>query len=70
MAINIQHTYSTNVRIYYYDDEEGYILNANDCGSMDAISERVCEVLIKHNFSRADVCSAETLEALIIIERS
>ena len=69
MAINIQHTYTTEVEIYYYG-EDGFTCNGRDTGSMDTISERVCEVLIKHNFSRAEVCSAHTLDALMIIERS
>lgn len=69
MAINIQHTYATTVEIYYYG-EDGFYCRSRDDGSMDTISERVCEVLIKHNFSRAEVCSAKTLEALMIIERS
>lgn len=69
MAINIRHTYNTTVEIYYYD-EDGFTCNSRDNGSIDDISERVCEVLVKHNFSRAEVCSAETLDALMIIERS
>lgn len=70
MAISIKHTYSTTVEIYYYDDENGFTCRSRDNGNLDAISERVCEALIKHNFSRAEVCSAETLEALMIIERN
>ena len=69
MAINIKHTHTTRVEIYYHG-EDGYIFRSCDNGSMDAISERVCEVLIKHNFSCAEVCSAETLDALMIIERN
>ena len=69
MAINIKHTYTTTVQIYYYG-EEGFMCNSRDNGSMDDISERVCETLIKHNFYRAEVCLAKTLDALMIIERS
>lgn len=69
MAINIQHTYTTTVEIYYYG-EDGLTCHGRDNGSIDDISERVCEVLVKHNFSRAEVCFAKTLEALMIIERS
>ena len=69
MAINIRHTYNAHVEICYYSDD-GYTLRCNDCGEMDNIAERVCEVLVKHNFSHADVCSAETGEVLMIIERT
>jgi hypothetical protein len=37
---------------------------------MDDIAEQVCEILIKHNFAYADVCSAETGEVLMVIERT
>lgn len=69
MAINIQHTYSTRVDIYYYS-EDGHALHGCDCDSMDNIAERVCEVLIKHNFSYAEVHSAETGDDLMTIKRS
>lgn len=69
MAINIQHTYSTHVEICYYTDD-GYTLRCLDCGQMDDIAEQVCEVLVKHNFSYADVRSAETGEILMEIERN
>lgn len=69
MAINIQHTYTTDVDIHYYS-EDGYKLHCRDCGDMDSIAERVCEVLVKHNFSYSDVCSAVTGEVLMTIERS
>lgn len=69
MAINIYHPYNTTVEIYYYG-EDGLICHGRDNGSIDDISERVCEVLVKHNFSRAEVCFAKTLELLMKIERS
>lgn len=69
MAINIKHTYTTYVDIHYYS-KDGYTLHCRDCGDMDSIAERVCEVLIKHNFSYSDVCSADTGEVLMTIERS
>lgn len=69
MAINIQHTYTTRVDIHYYG-ENGYTLQGHDLGDMDSIAERVCEVLIKHNFSHADVCSTKTGEVLMSLERS
>lgn len=69
MAINIRHTYSTNVEICYYT-EEGYALRSRDCGPMDDIAEQVSEVLVKHNFPYADICSTETGELLMIVERT
>lgn len=69
MAIKIQHTYSTHVNIAFYSDE-GIILRCTDYGTMDDIAERVCEVLIKHNFCQADVTSSKTGELLIILERT
>lgn len=69
MAINIRHTYSTNVEVQYYTDG-GYTLRCRDYGQMDDIAEQVCEVLIKHNFTHADICSTETGELLMVIERT
>ena len=69
MAINIHHTYSTHVDIIFYADN-GVRMRTYDCGMMDDIAEQVCEVLVKHNFTHADICSAETGEVLMIIERT
>lgn len=71
MAINIQHTYNTYVEIIYYpkaDDKGG--LYENTCGPMDDIAEHVCEILVKHNFVAANVCSIETGEVLMTVERT
>lgn len=69
MAISIRHTYNTYVEIVFYA-EEGITLRCRDCGQMDDIAERVCEILIKHDFAYADVCSSETGEVLMMIERT
>ena len=69
MAIEIKHTYTTQVQVTFYSDE-GIGLRANDCGTMDDIAERACEILVKHNFSYVDVTSRETGELLMIIERT
>ena len=67
--INIQHTYTTHVEIIYRaQDDTG--LHETTCGNMDEIAEHICEVLIKHNFTSADVCSTSTGELLMIVERS
>lgn len=71
MAINIQHTYNTHVDILYYPDNNSYCsLRESTCDNMDDIADHVCEVLVKHNFAGADVCSAETGEVLMIITRT
>ena len=69
MTINIQYPYTTAVKIYFYG-EDGFRCSSDDNGRLDAISEQVRDILINHNFSRAEVCSAKTLEVLIIIERN
>ena len=69
MAIDIRHIYSTHVEITFYS-ADGITLRCRDCGQMDDIAERVCEVLVKHNFSYADICSAETGELLMVVERT
>lgn len=69
MAIIIKHIYSTNVEIHYYTDN-GQVLFCSDCGQMDDIAEEVSEIIVKHNFKYANVCSAETGKVLMIIERT
>lgn len=68
MAINIRHTYCAHVEVIFYPDS--HHLWYKDVGTMDEIAERVCEVMVKHNFACADICSAETGEVLMIIERT
>lgn len=70
MAINIRHTYTSHVAVSFYSESDGFSLRYDDCGSMDDIAERICEVLVKHNFDYADVCSSETGELLMVIERT
>lgn len=71
MAITIEHTYSTSVEIIYYSCENDTLgLHEKTVGTMDDVSEHICEILVKHNFVGADVCSAETGEVLMIITRS
>lgn len=65
MAINIQHTYTTQVEVIL---DGAFRYSAN--GNLDEIAEGVCEQLIKHNFTIADVCSAETDEILMVIKRT
>lgn len=71
MAITIEHTYCTYVEIIFYPNgDSGCGLHENTCGNMDEIAEHCCEILVKHNFTGADVCSAETGEVLMTITRT
>ncbi len=70
MAIIIQHTYATGVEIVYSDENSNSDFRENTYDTMDEIAEHVCEMLIKHQFDNADVCSTETGEILMIIKRS
>lgn len=65
MAINIQHTYTTQVEVIL-DGAFRY----NAIGNLDEIAEGVCTHLVKHNFITADVISAETGEVLMVIKRT
>lgn len=69
MAINTYYIYTTNVICRFFT-AEGEILRCNDCGTMDDIHERMCKIIVKHNFTSADACSAETGEVLMVIERT
>lgn len=70
--ITIEHRYCAPVEILYRPNaaDGGYGLYENTIGNMDEIAEHICEVLVKHNFSAADVCSEETGEILMVIKRS
>lgn len=75
MAINVYYTYTADVEILYYvsdknEDKVPYHLDERMVGTMDDIAEHVCINLVKHDFVSADVCSAETGEVLMIIERT
>lgn len=68
MAINIRHTYTAHVDVYY--DNPTVKLHEHMCDNMDEVAEHVCEVLVRHNFTIADVCDSETGEVIMIIERT
>ncbi len=65
MAINIQHTYTTQVEVVL----DG-VFRYSAIGNLDEIAEGACEHLIKHNFTIADVISTETGEVLMVIKRT
>ena len=69
MAINTYYIYTTHVTCRFFTTD-GEILHCDDCGTLDDIHERVCEILVKHNFTDADVCSAETGEVLMVVQRT
>ena len=68
--ITIHHVYTDTVMILYYDHAGKYTLKKGYHGTMDDIAEHVCEDLIKHNFTGADVCNVKTGEILMVIERT
>lgn len=68
MAINIHHTYTAHVDVYY--DYTTVNLHEQLCDNMDDIAEHVCEVLIRHSFTTADVCDSETGEVIMTVERT
>lgn len=69
MAINIQHTYTTFVTITFFNDDSIFV-HYDDVGSMDEIAENVGDMMVKHNFNYADVCSQTTGEVLMTIKRT
>lgn len=69
--ITIRHTHNAYVEIIYYSHkDDGRGMYETTVGNMDDLAEHVCDVLVKHNFVGADVCSAETGEVLMTIERA
>jgi len=68
--IKIEHVYTTHVYINYYHNDEPWRLDERMVDTMDAIAEHVCEMLVKHDFTSADVCDAQTGEVLMMITRS
>lgn len=69
MAFNTFYIYNTHVTCNFYDHNDSYGLRYDDNGTLDEIHERMCKVLVKHNFDYADACS-ETGEVLMVIERT
>ena len=70
MALHVKHTYSTHVEISYLDPIGNYSLKENQCGNMDELAEHMCEVIVKHNFTLADACDANTGELVLTVERA
>lgn len=70
MAINIQHTYTCCVEITYRTTNSNSEFRRCSYGTMDEIAERASKDLIFHSFDSADVCSSETGEVLMVIERT
>ena len=68
--IIIEHTYTTVTNILYYSEhaiDKG--LEETMIGNMDDIAGHVCEILVRHNFSKADVIDVYTGEIIMIITR-
>ena len=70
MAIHVQHTYSTTTEIIYTRHNQPYKFYETAAGKMDDIFEHVCDVMIYYDFDNADVCSTETGEVLMIVNRT
>ena len=70
MAINIHHVYSAKVEISFLDRAHNYVLKEQTFGCMDAIAEHICEVLVKHDLTYANVIDATTGEFLLVVERT
>lgn len=70
MAINIRHVFCTHVDIYYTSSRNETRLHEHMCNDMDEIAEHVCDILINHNFTNADVYDSSTGEILMIVERT
>ena len=69
MAINIRHNYTTHFVVDFYTIDETHLMRYYDYGTIDDVSKRVCTLMNKHNFDRADICS-EAGEIFTIIERT
>jgi len=69
MTIHTYYIYTTHVTCRFYT-ADGETLRCDDYGTLDDIHERACNILVKHNFINADVCSSETGEILMVIERT
>lgn len=69
MPIIIKHTYSTTVEISFMGDDQ-WAFRQKMTGTMDGISEHVCEMLIAHKFNSADVMDANTGEIIMQVERT
>lgn len=70
MAITVEYVYTMNVRIYYTSDYSGEPLIETRCGSLADIQERCTDILVKHNFTCADVANAETGECVMTVTRT
>lgn len=70
MALNTFYIYNTNVTCHFYIHDGSYGLECNDSGTLDDIHERMCKILVKHNFDYAAACSSETGEVLMVVERT
>lgn len=69
MAIDIQRIYRTSVILHFYGENENYAFTTDDDGTIDEIAERVCEILVHHNFFHATVISKENGKTIMNITR-
>lgn len=64
MSIQIQHPYRDHFEITF-DDR----FHCNFFGTIDTISEIVCDYMVQHNFSHAKITSTDSGRIFTIIDR-
>ena len=69
MAIIIKHTHSASVEIQFMG-KDGYTFRQRITGTMDDLTEHVCDMFTEHSFTSADVYDANTGEILMQLERT
>lgn len=70
MALEISHVYADAAKITYYGTTNCNGLVESFSGTMDEIAEHICDVMVKHNFERAEACSFYNDEMLLTVKRS
>lgn len=64
MAINVEYHWQTTTETFFYDGTT-FIAQRRDNDFISETVKRDTEIMSKHNFSEAHICSAETGELLV-----
>lgn len=64
MAINVEYHWQTTTETFFYDGTT-FIAQRRDNDFISETVKRDTEIMNKHNFSEAHICSAETGELLV-----
>ena len=67
--ITIEHCMNIHVDCIFISDE-GVTMHYRDNGTMDEVTERICENMVKHNFVCAEARDTCTNQILVSVERS